>query len=1320
MRTHRRTNNQMALPRPKQRFLRRTGPTIPMPARKGLLAPQNTFLDTIATRFDGTHSNFVLGNAQANGNPIVYCSDGFVDLTGYSRAQIMQKGCSCHFLYGPDTKEEHKQQIEKSLSNKMELKLEVIFYKKEGAPFWCLFDIVPIKNEKRDVVLFLASHKDITHTKMLEMNVNEECDSVFALTAALLGARFRAGSNAGMLGLGGLPGLGGPAATDGDAEAGEGNNLDVPAGCNMGRRRSRAVLYQLSGHYKPEKGGVKTKLKLGNNFMHSTEAPFPEYKTQSIKKSRLILPHYGVFKGIWDWVILVATFYVALMVPYNAAFAKADRQTMVSDVIVEALFIVDILLNFRTTFVSRKGEVVSNSKQIAINYFRGWFALDLLAALPFDHLYASDLYDGEESHIHLVKLTRLLRLARLLQKIDRYSQHTAMILTLLMFSFTLAAHWLACIWYVIAVKEYEWFPESNIGWLQLLAERKNASVAILTTAETYSTALYFTFTSLTSVGFGNVSANTTAEKVFTIIMMLIGALMHAVVFGNVTAIIQRMYSRRSLYESKWRDLKDFVALHNMPKELKQRIEDYFQTSWSLSHGIDIYETLREFPEELRGDVSMHLHREILQLPIFEAASQGCLKLLSLHIKTNFCAPGEYLIHKGDALNYIYYLCNGSMEVIKDDMVVAILGKGDLVGSDINVHLVATSNGQMTATTNSAGQDVVVRSSSDIKALTYCDLKCIHMGGLVEVLRLYPEYQQQFANDIQHDLTFNLREGYENQDSDIGPSFPLPSISEDDENREDADDNAKNDKDNGGGPAPGASPLHNLSNSPLHATRSPLLGMGSPRNQRLHQRGRSLITLRETNKRHRTPLNAACSLDRGSFEEPEPLEEEPGGGKRPSLERLDSQVSTLHQDVAQLSAEVRNAISALQEMTFTSNAMTSHSSLKFPPARSIPNICGLAPTRAGDSVDHGLMGGPLGGIIGAAEMAAIQRSSSHPPEVWGRDVQLPPTNPVASKPASPVEPSKTMSSRSCQTDFYRIDFPTFERFVLANPRLVLGLLGIEPTIKNEMELLQQKQTLQISPLNTIDECASPADPNLASSKERLIGSAPTTSPGRIYPPLDDENSNDFRWTMKHSASHHSCCKSTDALLSPEEPQPPPITQEGKPPGMAATSGQETRSKRSCRRSASGSNSSLSSTSSSSNSCLVSQSTGNLTTTNASVHCSLSSQSVASAATTRRASWKLQHSRSGEYRRLSEATAEYSPPAKTPVPVSGLSYSGADEEESVELLGPRRNSRPILLGVTQNQGQGQAMNYRFSAGDADKLEKGLRGLPSTRSLRDPSGK
>lgn len=78
------------------------------------------------------------------------------------------------------------------------------------------------------------------------------------------------------------------------------------------------------------------------NLLHTTTIePLPEYKTQSLKKSRFILSHYGVFKGFWDWLILVSTFYVAFVVPYNAAFVQGEgRLTMASDVVVEALFIV--------------------------------------------------------------------------------------------------------------------------------------------------------------------------------------------------------------------------------------------------------------------------------------------------------------------------------------------------------------------------------------------------------------------------------------------------------------------------------------------------------------------------------------------------------------------------------------------------------------------------------------------------------------------------------------------------------------------------------------------------------------------------------------------------------------------------------------------------------------------------------------------------------------------------------------------------------------------------------------------------------------------
>lgn len=94
-------------------------------------------------------------------------------------------------------------------------------------------------------------------------------------------------------------------------------------------------------------------------------------------------------------------------------------------------------------------------------------------------------------------------------------------------------------------------------------------------------------------------------------------------------------------------------------------------SFSLSFFLQL---LKDFPDELRADIAMHLNKELLQLPLFESASRGCLRSLSLIIKTSFCAPGEFLIRQGDALQAIYFVCSGSMEVLKDNTVLAILGK----------------------------------------------------------------------------------------------------------------------------------------------------------------------------------------------------------------------------------------------------------------------------------------------------------------------------------------------------------------------------------------------------------------------------------------------------------------------------------------------------------------------------------------------------------------------------------------------------------------------------------------------------------------------
>ncbi|RVE59440.1 hypothetical protein OJAV_G00188660 [Oryzias javanicus] len=676
-----------------------------MPVMKGLLAPQNTFLDTIATRFDGTHSNFLLGNAQGHrGYPIVYCSDGFCELTGFTRTEVMQKNCTCRFLHGADTSEHAAQQMEKALEGREEYQTEVHFYKKSGVPFWCLLDIVPIKNEKGEMVLFLFSFKDITDTygKGHHGNKNEAAED----------RRQRRRSHSHF---------------------------------SKARKRGRTMLYQLTSHF--SRGG-KGDVNLGGNMVDKPS--IPEYKVAAVQKSRFILLHYSVSKALWDWLILLATFYVAVTVPYNVSFTPHDdavtaaRSTIVSDIAVEMLFIIDIILNFRTTYVSQSGQVVYEARSICIHYATTWFFVDLVAALPFDLLYAFNI--TVTSLVHLLKQTvRLLRLLRLLQKLDRYSQYSAMVLTLLMSVFALLAHWMACVWYMIGRKEIDTNETWEIGWLHELGKRLetpyvNSTAGGPTVRSSYIAALYFTLSSLTSVGFGNVCANTDAEKIFSICTMLIGALMHAVVFGNVTAIIQRMYSRRSLYHTRMKDLKDFIRVHRLPQQLKQRMLEYFQTTWSVNNGIDANELLHNFPDELRADIAMHLNKDILQLPVFKGASRGCLRSLSLHIKTSFCVPGEYLIRQGDALHANYFVCSGSLEVLKDDMVLAILGKGDLIGSDL------------------PGSEQVIKTNADVKALTYCDLQYISVRGLREVLELYPEYASVFASDIHNNLTYNLREG----------------------------------------------------------------------------------------------------------------------------------------------------------------------------------------------------------------------------------------------------------------------------------------------------------------------------------------------------------------------------------------------------------------------------------------------------------------------------------------------------------------------------------------------------------------------------------
>ncbi|NWW91990.1 KCNH1 protein, partial [Rhynochetos jubatus] len=669
-------------------------------------------------------TNFVLGNAQIVDWPIVYSNDGFCKLSGYHRAEVMQKSSTCSFMYGELTDKDTIDKVRQTFENYEMNSFEILMYKKNRTPVWFFVKIAPIRNEQDKVVLFLCTFNDITAFKQpIEDDSCKGWGKFARLTRALTS--------------------------------------------------SRGVLQQLApsvqkGENVHKHSRLAEVLQLGSEIL-------PQYKQEAPKTPPHIILHYCVFKTTWDWIILILTFYTAILVPYNVSFKTKQNNVawLVVDSIVDVIFLVDIVLNFHTTFVGPAGEVISDPKLIRMNYLKTWFVIDLLSCLPYDVINAFENVDevsilvllpplnycimvggggcGISSLFSSLKVVRLLRLGRVARKLDHYIEYGAAVLVLLVCVFGLAAHWLACIWYSIG--DYEVIDEDTNtirteSWLYQLGMSIGTPYRFNSSGfgkweggpskdSVYISSLYFTMTSLTSVGFGNIAPTTDGEKIFAVAMMMIGSLLYATIFGNVTTIFQQMYANTNRYHEMLNSVRDFLKLYQVPKGLSERVMDYIVSTWSMSRGIDTEKVLQICPKDMRADICVHLNRKVFkEHPAFRLASDGCLRALAMEFQTVHCAPGDLIYHAGESVDSLCFVVSGSLEVIQDDEVVAILGKGDVFGDVF------------------WKESTLAQSCANVRALTYCDLHVIKRDALQKVLEFYTAFSHSFSRNLI--LTYNLR------------------------------------------------------------------------------------------------------------------------------------------------------------------------------------------------------------------------------------------------------------------------------------------------------------------------------------------------------------------------------------------------------------------------------------------------------------------------------------------------------------------------------------------------------------------------------------
>ncbi|XP_056150853.1 LOW QUALITY PROTEIN: potassium voltage-gated channel subfamily H member 5-like [Lampris incognitus] len=699
--------------------------------KRGLVAPKTPFWKNIVRR--SSETSFLLGNAQIVDWPVVYSNDGFCKLSGYHRAEVMHRSSTCNFMYGELSDKKTIDKIRQTFDNYESNFYEVLLYTKSRTPIWLYMQIAPIRNENDKVVLFLCTFRDITLFKQpIEDESTRGLTKLARLTRALTNNRNLA------------------------------QQLAPLGKTEVSHKHSR----------------LAEALQLGSDIL-------PQYKQEAPKTPPHIILHYCTFKTTWDWVILILTFYTAIMVPYNVSFKTKQNNLawLVLDSVVDVIFLIDIVLNFHTTFVGPAGEVISDAKLIRMNYMKTWFVIDLLSCLPYDIINAFEHVD--EDHItgtsptsHLrdsshfqrnttrvedsllpglsslfssLKVIRLLRLGRVARKLDHYLEYGAAVLVLLVCVFGLVAHWLACIWYSIGDHEVIDETTNSIktdSWLYQLAlsigtpYRYNVSGTGQWEGgpnkdTLYISSLYFTMTSLTTIGFGNIAPTTDGEKIFSVAMMMVGSLLYATIFGNVTTIFQQMYTNTNRYHEMLNNVRDFLKLYQVPKSLSERVMDFIVSTWAMSKGIDTDKVLSICPKDMRADICVHLNKQVFNdHPAFRLASDGCLRSLAVEFQTTHCAPGDLIFHIGESVDTLCFVVSGSLEVIQDDEVIAILGKGDVFGDVF------------------WKEATMARACANVRALTYCDLHVIKREALMRVLEFYTAFAHSFSRNLI--LTCNLR------------------------------------------------------------------------------------------------------------------------------------------------------------------------------------------------------------------------------------------------------------------------------------------------------------------------------------------------------------------------------------------------------------------------------------------------------------------------------------------------------------------------------------------------------------------------------------
>ncbi|XP_059312200.1 phototropin-2 [Lycium ferocissimum] len=129
----------------------------------------------LATTLERIEKNFVISDPRLPDNPIIFASDSFLELTEFTREEIL--GRNCRFLQGPETDQATVQKIRDAIKEQKEITVQLINYTKSGKKFWNLFHLQPMRDQKGELQYFIGVQLDGSdHLEPLRNRLSEQTE----------------------------------------------------------------------------------------------------------------------------------------------------------------------------------------------------------------------------------------------------------------------------------------------------------------------------------------------------------------------------------------------------------------------------------------------------------------------------------------------------------------------------------------------------------------------------------------------------------------------------------------------------------------------------------------------------------------------------------------------------------------------------------------------------------------------------------------------------------------------------------------------------------------------------------------------------------------------------------------------------------------------------------------------------------------------------------------------------------------------------------------------------------------------------------------